>query len=109
VPMEVADLLTRILNIPTIGIGAGPACDGQILVIDDLLGKFPDFKPRFVRTYADIGNMMQEAVKQYATDILSGEFPNPATEAFSFPIEHLEDLRALEGELVTPEMIYETC
>jgi 3-methyl-2-oxobutanoate hydroxymethyltransferase len=92
VPMEVAALITRQVNVPTIGIGAGPGCDGQILVIDDMLGRFPDFKPRFVRTYAPMGQILQEAVAQYAMDILSGDFPHPQAEAF-----HFADIAALDA------------
>lgn len=108
IPAEVAALITRLVSVPTIGIGAGAACDGQILVIDDFLGKFPDFKPRFVRTYANVGDLLQSAVKQYATDILAGDFPDPETESFHFPMTLMDNLRALENELVRQEaLLYE--
>jgi 3-methyl-2-oxobutanoate hydroxymethyltransferase len=109
IPMEVADVVTRLLTIPTIGIGAGAVCDGQILVIDDFMGKFPDFKPRFVRTYADVGTELQQAVKQYAVDILAGTFPDPEKEAFHFPMEWIDELRALEDALKATEPVYEAC
>ncbi len=107
VPTEVADLVSRILSIPTIGIGAGPGCDGQILVIDDFLGRFPDFKPKFVRTYAQVGANIQAAVKQYALDILSGEFPHPNQESFHFPMEEMDALRVLEQSSSTQVFSYE--
>lgn len=86
VPTAVAKLVTEKLAIPTIGIGAGNSCDGQILVTDDLLGKFTDFLPRFVRRYADLSSVCQEAVANYAADVKSGDFPN-ASESFLFPRE----------------------
>lgn len=110
IPAEVASLITRILSIPTIGIGAGNACDGQILVIDDFMGKFPDFKPRFVRTYTNTGELLQQAVKQYALDVISGVFPDPEKEAFHFPMEEMDALRVFEQELMlSAEPLYETC
>jgi 3-methyl-2-oxobutanoate hydroxymethyltransferase len=102
VPAEVATLITRVLSIPTIGIGAGAGCDGQILVVDDFIGKFPDFKPKFVRQYAHVAETLQSAIRQYKCDILSGDFPAPETETFGFPPELLGELRALEGRLALP-------
>ena len=64
------------LNIPTIGIGAGPDCDGQVLVLHDMLGITKDFSPRFLRRYADLGAMTEDAVKQYVSDVRSIDFPN---------------------------------
>lgn len=84
VPTAVAKMVTEKLNIPTVGIGTGNACDGQILVTDDLLGKFTDFLPRFVRRYADLSTVCQEAVASYAADVKSGDFPN-ASESFLLP------------------------
>lgn len=74
----VARAITESLTIPTIGIGASPACDGQVLVTEDILGLFPDFKPKFAKRYADIGMQIQQAVEQYATEVRSGKFPEPA-------------------------------
>ncbi len=109
VPSEVAAVVTRLLTIPTIGIGAGVACDGQILVVDDFIGRFPDFKPKFVRTYGKMGLQLKEAVHHYATDILSGEFPHPDTESFHFPAEELEALREFEETYALQEPVYESC
>jgi len=95
VPVPVASLITRRLRIPTIGIGAGNVCDGQILVVDDLLGRYSEISPRFVRRYMNSGQLVGEAVKQYATDIRSGDFPANDTEAFGFPEELMTDLAPL--------------
>lgn len=94
VPVEVASLITRRLRIPTIGIGAGNVCDGQILVVDDLLGRYSDLSPRFVRRYMSSSTLIKEAVNAYAADIESGNFPNNDTEAFTFPDELMPELAA---------------
>ncbi|WP_454850990.1 3-methyl-2-oxobutanoate hydroxymethyltransferase [Rhizobium binxianense] len=67
--------LTNALSVPTIGIGASPACDGQILVSDDMLGLFNDFTPRFVKRYAEIGSLIGEAAKTYADEVRTRTFP----------------------------------
>lgn len=76
IPIEVAQEITECVNIPTIGIGSGPHCSGQILVVYDLLGADPDFKPRFVRNYSNINQTIQSALKSYINDIRSGDFPS---------------------------------
>jgi 3-methyl-2-oxobutanoate hydroxymethyltransferase len=96
VPSMVAELITQRLGIPTIGIGAGNVCDGQILVTDDLLGKYTDFKPRFVRRYANLAEICQEAVTNYASDVMSKEFPNDS-ESFPFPEDEKEELLSIIG------------
>ena len=73
----VARRLTEIVPIPTIGIGASPACDGQILVIDDVLGTFDAFKPRFVKRYAELSGAISAAVSAYADDVHARRFPGP--------------------------------
>src|SRR5262245_8506667 len=65
VPAELGERITRAVKIPTIGIGAGPHCDGQILVTHDMLGLFDELRPRFVKQYADLGQEMREAVESY--------------------------------------------
>ena len=75
VPSEVAKQVTEGLHIPTIGIGAGPYCDGQVLVLQDMLGAQPQFKARFVRHYADLAGTIQEAVQNFTRDVHSGAFP----------------------------------
>lgn len=76
VPRKLADLITKELSIPTIGIGAGNGCDGQVLVYQDLLGMFSDFTPKFVKRYAHIGEIMKEAFAQYFEEVQSGAFPS---------------------------------
>lgn len=77
IPAELAAEITRALQIPTIGIGAGPDCDGQILVVHDLLGLYPKLTPRFVKRYADIGGRMKNAFIAYKEDVEDGRFPGP--------------------------------
>ncbi|MDI2090363.1 3-methyl-2-oxobutanoate hydroxymethyltransferase [Commensalibacter oyaizuii] len=72
----VAQTITQQLSIPTIGIGASPTCDGQVLVCDDIFGVFQGFKPKFVKRYAQVGQIMEEAVKQYASEVRSRSFPS---------------------------------
>ena len=71
----VARELTRRIDIPTIGIGASAACDGQVLVVDDMLGVFTEFTPKFVKRYADLGSEIDSAVQAYARDVRSRAFP----------------------------------
>jgi 3-methyl-2-oxobutanoate hydroxymethyltransferase len=75
VPSEVAGAVTEQLEIPTIGIGAGPRTDGQVLVLNDLLGLFEDFKPRFVKRYAELGREMQRAITAFAEEVRLRRFP----------------------------------
>lgn len=72
-----ARTITETISIPTIGIGASPACDGQILVTEDLVGLFSDFTPKFVKRYADLGQQIADAAKSYSEDVRSGRFPGP--------------------------------
>lgn len=76
IPAELAKQIASELHIPVIGIGAGNSCDGQVLVIHDMLGLNQEFKPRFLRRYADLANTINGAVKQYIQDVKSGDFPN---------------------------------
>lgn len=75
VPGPLAGWVSERLEIPTIGIGAGSACDGQVLVLHDLLGIFERFTPRFVRRYAELQQEMQRAILEYKGDVVSGQFP----------------------------------
>jgi len=77
VPSETAKLITESISIPTIGIGAGPHCDGQVLVLWDMLGLFEDFKPKFVKKYANIRGVILDAVKEYSEEVRKGVFPEP--------------------------------
>jgi 3-methyl-2-oxobutanoate hydroxymethyltransferase len=75
IPARLAAAISAELTIPTIGIGAGPACDGQVLVIHDILGLCEKYSPKFVKRYADLGPVISDAVKRYVTEVRSGEFP----------------------------------
>jgi 3-methyl-2-oxobutanoate hydroxymethyltransferase len=74
-PSEAASKITAALQIPTIGIGAGAGCDGQILVTHDMLGLFDDLKPRFVKQYADVGRTIVDTVQSYCREVRDGTFP----------------------------------
>lgn len=76
VPWQLAERITAAVRIPTIGIGAGPHCDGQVLVVNDLLGIDTRFTPRFVKRYADVGEAMSRAFAAFAADVKSGKFPD---------------------------------
>ncbi|WP_294157245.1 3-methyl-2-oxobutanoate hydroxymethyltransferase [uncultured Clostridium sp.] len=75
IPAPVAELITKSVSIPTIGIGAGIECDGQILVYQDMLGMFTDFVPKFVKQYANTGSVMREAISSYVKEVQDGSFP----------------------------------
>ncbi len=77
VPEGLSGRITRALSIPTIGIGAGVDCDGQVLVVDDMLGLFTDFRPKFVKRYADLGRQADEAIATYAAEVRARTFPAP--------------------------------
>lgn len=76
VPMGLSARITQRLGIPTIGIGAGIYCDGQVLVLDDMLGLFTDFKPKFVKRYADLGRAADEAIATFAAEVRARSFPD---------------------------------
>jgi 3-methyl-2-oxobutanoate hydroxymethyltransferase len=76
IPANLAEKVTAELSIPTIGIGAGPSCDGQVLVLHDMLGLNKEFNPRFLRRYADLNSVMTDAVQNYIKDVKNKEFPN---------------------------------
>ena len=76
VPEESAKYITGRLTVPTISCGAGRYCDAQVLVCDDVFGKYPEFKPKFARKYGDMGKLIYECAKQYNDDVKSGKFPS---------------------------------
>lgn len=76
VPAPLAEKITQAVDVPTIGIGAGAGCDGQILVYQDMLGMFSDFTPKFVKRYADIGTAMKAAFQSYIEEVSEGTFPS---------------------------------
>lgn len=80
IPAELARRVARELEIPVIGIGAGGGCDGQVLVMHDMLGINKGFSPRFLRRYADLADVMGSAIRQYISDVKSGDFPNASEE-----------------------------
>jgi 3-methyl-2-oxobutanoate hydroxymethyltransferase len=93
VPTELAALITERISIPTIGIGAGPSCDGQVLVFHDLLGIYDGHTPKFVRKYAGLAHDMQTALEAYLADVRSGAFPDAEKESFHMASD--EELRRL--------------
>jgi 3-methyl-2-oxobutanoate hydroxymethyltransferase len=119
IPQALAAAITERLRIPTIGIGAGPGCDGQVLVLQDLLGLNPDFKPKFVKRYLQGHDLVKGAVGEYLTEVRQGSFPDdahsfsskvagaPALPAVTHapagtPRKRLEDLDALDLDDATP-------
>lgn len=97
VPAPVARLITERVQIPTIGIGSGPHCDGQTLLIYDLVGLFDRFVPKYVKQYAKIGPLMLEAVKTYRQEVMEGVFPD-ADHSYAMPEEALQELLKELGE-----------
>src|SRR5439155_14062277 len=89
VPAPLASQITKSLRIPTIGIGAGPACDGQVLVLPDMLGLNDRFTAKFVKRYAALAEDVREAVKLYAAEVREGRYPGPE---HSFPKLVMSDL-----------------
>ncbi len=87
IPAKVAELITNAVSVPTIGIGAGKGCDGQILVYQDMLGMFSDFVPKFVKQYANIGSVMREAIQSYIKEVQDGSFPE---EKHTYKIDETE-------------------
>ncbi|MGH9326252.1 MAG: 3-methyl-2-oxobutanoate hydroxymethyltransferase [Terriglobia bacterium] len=94
IPRELAALITKRLRIPTIGIGAGPDCDGQILVMHDLVGLSPEPRPKFVRAYADLAETLRSAFARYGADVRQGRFPGDR-ESYHWPAAVKEEF---EGE-----------
>lgn len=94
IPRELAAEITRSVRIPTIGIGAGPDCDGQILVLHDMLGLTFQDSPKFARRYANVGSVISQAVQEYCADVQSGHFPSDA-ESYHAPL-------ALKGRKTVP-------
>ena len=93
VPSELAAMITEHVTIPTIGIGAGPSCDGQVLVFHDVLGIYDGHTPKFVRQYAHVAQDMQAALEAYLADVRSGAFPDEQKESFHMASD--EELKRL--------------
>lgn len=96
IPMELAHEVTSRLTIPTIGIGAGPGCDGQVLVIYDLLGMDDSFKPKFVKRFAEVGRVAREAVAAFISEVQDGSFPD-AAHSFERSVKKPTHLQAVSG------------
>ncbi len=97
IPLEVARLVTDAVDVPTIGIGAGPSCDGQVLVFHDVLGIEDRVHPKFVRRYADLKSASVSALGQFVAEVRSGAFPGPE-ESYHLPAEQAESLALYGGE-----------
>ena len=91
VPEKVAERITAALSIPTIGIGAGPACDGQVLVYQDMLGMFGGLAPKFVKRYGEAGELMRQAFAAYVAEVKNGTFPGPE-HSFAVPEAVLKEI-----------------
>mgnify|MGYP000991520931 CR=1 FL=1 len=91
IPAELSAMITEAVSIPTIGIGAGAACNGQVLVYQDMLGMYSDFRPKFVKAYENIGELIKSSVKKYVEEVKSGVFPS-GEHAFSMDAEILKKL-----------------
>lgn len=90
-PLQSSQFISQRLRIPTIGIGGGRFCDGQVLVSDDLLGKYDRFKPKFARQYSSLKDIIFNVAKAYCTDVESGSFPS-IKESFTLEVEEIEKL-----------------
>ncbi len=96
IPAQVAQRVSAQLTVPTIGIGAGPYCDGQVQVINDFLGLFDDFVPRHAKQYAQVGQTIRESVQSYVDEVKSGAFPT-AKHSFGMSKEAPQELAAVYG------------
>ncbi len=96
VPDKIAEIITRQLAIPTIGIGAGVHCDGQVLVTHDMLGLFTRYTPKFVKKYVDLSGLIVKAVEAYKEEVLEGKFPSQE-HSFSIKEEELKKLKSSLG------------
>lgn len=94
IPAEIAEIITRRSSVPTFGIGAGPHCDGQVLVIHDMIGMFDRYTPKFVKKYAEIGKLVVEALEEYKNDVQKGIFP-AREHCYAMPTEVADELRKL--------------
>jgi 3-methyl-2-oxobutanoate hydroxymethyltransferase len=96
IPAPVAARITDVLRVPTIGIGAGGSCDGQVLVFHDMLGLYEGRSPRFVKRYAELASVAREALERYAGDVRSGAFPEEA-HTYAMPAEEMTLFEAAVG------------
>lgn len=101
VPAPVGRMITEAVSVPTIGIGAGPDCDGQVLVLHDMLGLFERFVPKFVKRYANLGAACRESLAQFAREVQEGAFPAPE---HCYPMDAVQ-ARELREELVRADLL----
>jgi 3-methyl-2-oxobutanoate hydroxymethyltransferase len=97
VPSKVSKLVTERAEIPIISIGAGPDCDGQVLIFHDMFGLYPAFTPKFAKQYADLGKIIIEGLKRYGDEVRGGQFPEPK-HCFTISNEQYKELLALLGD-----------
>ena len=95
IPTRLGEIITQIVDIPTIGIGAGSSCDGQALVTQDMLGLYKEMSPRFLKVYLDLNQIIVDALTQFRTEVEQGQFPGPE---HSYQIEE-EELGKLLAQL----------
>ncbi|MFW9988506.1 MAG: 3-methyl-2-oxobutanoate hydroxymethyltransferase [Candidatus Odinarchaeota archaeon] len=91
IPWQLAKIITSTINVPTIGIGAGKYCDGQILVIHDMLGIFTDFKPKFLKYFGNIGESIRDALNDYKEEVLNGIYPD-REHSYELPQQELDEI-----------------
>lgn len=99
IPDRLSEVITKSLAIPTISIGAGPACDGQALVTQDMLGLFKELSPKFLKVYLDLSDMIVRAISQFREEVVSGQFPT-AEHSYSIEDQELENLIAEMTDLL---------
>ncbi|MGQ4875056.1 MAG: 3-methyl-2-oxobutanoate hydroxymethyltransferase [Promethearchaeia archaeon] len=92
IPWQIAKIITEVVDVPTIGIGAGPHCDGQILVIHDMLGIFTEFKPKFLKYFGNIGKEIRSALQKYKEEVTSKIYP-AQEHCYEYPSDDLNDLK----------------
>ena len=97
IPDEVAGMIHAQLHIPVYGIGAGRNVDGQLVIVHDLLGMFDEFTPRFVKRYAEVGQLITESIKLYCDDVKTGAFPGPE-HFYPIPEEQMEEIRHFQAQ-----------
>ncbi|MCH7580235.1 MAG: 3-methyl-2-oxobutanoate hydroxymethyltransferase [Chloroflexi bacterium] len=106
VPTALSSLIAKRMRVPTIGIGAGAGCDGQVQVFHDLLGMYGDFVPKHTRQYAKIGDAMRTAIAEYADDVREGRFPTEA-QSFSMDENALAELLTTDDDNDAPEIRFD--
>jgi len=98
VPSEIAKIVTQELTIPTIGIGAGPYCNGQVLVQLDMLAAYSAFTPKFVKLYESVGEKSTEAIRRYVNEVKNGEFPVEGEHTYPISAQELDRFKEVMEE-----------